>query len=230
MSKYILIVDDNPNDLTLSSLQIEKAGFIPILAQDAFTALDQIDEYDFKLMIVNLQMPETNGVELIKKIRNNQQFKSIPIVVTSADSESSDLKLAVESGADDFLIKPFNEETFDKKFRNLVGPIQEWLEYPVGFDQKMSGGSYKKMVIVQSISEIGATIISDELWVSGKTYELNLNVFSNQGLSAVMAKVKSVQAIEDKFILKLLFVDVSTQSQEKIRSVCRKLWKKNRSL
>lgn len=228
MSKYILVVDDNPSDLVLSSFHVEKAGFIPIQANDAFSALDQIDEYDFKMMIVDLQMPKMSGIELIKRIRNIKQFKNTPIMVTSARQEAKDVKLAVQVGANDYLVKPLDSQIFEEKFQNLVGETDEWTEYTLGIDQETCAGFYKKMLIAQSISEVGATLLSDDLWPTGRTFEMGLNILVAQGVPTVMARVASSQAIGNKFILKVSFVGLTEETRKKIRLICRELWKKYR--
>lgn len=230
MSKYILVVDDNPSDLVLSSFHVEKAGFVPIQANDAFSALDQIDEYDFKMMIVDLQMPKMSGIELIKRIRNIKQFKNTPIMVTSARQEAKDVKMAVQVGANDYLVKPLDSQIFEEKFQNLVGVTDEWTEYPLGMDQETSGGFYKKMLIAQSISEVGATLLSDDLWPTGRTFEMGLNILIAQDVPTVMARVVSSQTLGNKFILKVSFVGLTEETRKKIRLICRELWKTYRQV
>jgi CheY-like chemotaxis protein len=69
MSNYVLVVDDNSSDLKLAKLLIESEGFVAILATDAFAALEKINEYEFKLIVVDIQMPNVSGLELLKRIK-----------------------------------------------------------------------------------------------------------------------------------------------------------------
>ena len=117
MSKYVLVVEDNPSDLMISSAMVESMGLVPITATNGIEALDQLGEYEFQLFIVDLQMPKMGGIDLIKRIKKIEEVKTVPIIVTSARKESKDVKGAVLAGAQDYLVKPLDKQVFAEKLK-----------------------------------------------------------------------------------------------------------------
>ncbi len=114
------------------------------------------------------------------------------------------------------------------EMRTPVSTVQDVKEYPVGFDQELCAGFYKKLLLVQSMSEIGTTVIVEELWPSGRMIEIGLNILRDHGIPTLKATVVSSQATGDKFVLKLSFVDMDQEMTEKVRLVCRELQELNR--
>lgn len=101
--KKVLIVDDEQEIIELLTLYLEKDGYEILEAYDGFGALDILKAKTIDIAIIDIMMPNMNGYELIKIIR--QQYK-IPVIMMSAKSETSDKILGLELGADDYIGKP----------------------------------------------------------------------------------------------------------------------------
>lgn len=104
--ELILLVDDEPHIIELARLYLEREGFQIITAGDGKTALKSIAEHQPALMVLDLMMPEMDGLEVTKALRADKN--SLAIIMLTARDEDIDKILGLELGADDYLTKPFN--------------------------------------------------------------------------------------------------------------------------
>ncbi len=107
----ILIVDDNPHNLfTLRALLESSLDADVIEAQSGFDALAKVSEQKVDLILLDIQMPDLNGFDVAKLIRNRPKFRNIPIIFLTAVYKSEDFKQqGFESGAIDYLTKPIDD-------------------------------------------------------------------------------------------------------------------------
>ncbi|SHH35557.1 DNA-binding response regulator, OmpR family, contains REC and winged-helix (wHTH) domain [Clostridium collagenovorans DSM 3089] len=105
MKGYILIVDDDENIRNLLSIYLENEGFKTIKAESAKRAIEFIEEKDIELILLDIMMPELDGIEACMRIRKEN---NMPIIMISAKSEDMDKIHGLTAGADDYITKPFN--------------------------------------------------------------------------------------------------------------------------
>lgn len=101
----ILVTDDDPLTLDALAACIEADGFQVVRAENGLRALEKWKESEPDLICLDIMMPECNGYEVCKQIR--QQDSKVPILFLSAKSEENDLVVGLDLGADDFIRKPF---------------------------------------------------------------------------------------------------------------------------
>lgn len=101
----ILIVDDEKEIRDLVDIYLKSDGFNTINACDGLEAINLVRDNDIDLIILDVMMPNLNGIETCLKIR---EIKEMPIIMLSAKSEDIDKILGLNMGADDYLTKPFN--------------------------------------------------------------------------------------------------------------------------
>jgi len=89
-------------------------------ASSGSTALSAIQKNNFQLIITDYNMPGMTGIELIKKVRENDQTKEIPIIMVTSDANKSVLLEATEAGVNGFLNKPFTKEELVEKIERLI--------------------------------------------------------------------------------------------------------------
>ncbi len=106
MKKSILIVEDDTDIIELLKLYLESEGFIVKSCSNGKECLNVLESETIDMIIVDIMMPEMNGYELIKKIRENDSI--IPIIVTSAKNLDNDKIVGLNLGADIYITKPFN--------------------------------------------------------------------------------------------------------------------------
>jgi len=106
--KKILIVDDEPDLAELVSYNLKKEGFEVSSASDGEEALKKIRKGNFNLVILDLMLPDIQGMELCRILRNDPKTKHLPIIMLTAKGEDVDKILGLEMGADDYIAKPFS--------------------------------------------------------------------------------------------------------------------------
>jgi len=108
MNQKILIVDDEPDIVDLVSYNLKKDGFRVTTASGGEEALDKIRRGAFDLVVLDLMLPGLQGVELCRIIRNDPKTAGTPIIMLTAKGEEADRVIGLESGADDYMTKPFS--------------------------------------------------------------------------------------------------------------------------
>jgi signal transduction histidine kinase len=127
MEKKILIVDDKQDNLVTLELILRHFDAEIILARSGQEALEKTLEHEFALALIDVQMPEMDGFEMVKLLRQVEKTKYLPVIFISAIySEDQYLIQGIEAGAVDFIIKPLNP-------RILIGKVKVFLEL---YDQK----------------------------------------------------------------------------------------------
>ena len=116
----ILLADDEPNQIELMKFNLEKNGFFVRSAYNGKQALDMIYEKKPSVLIVDWMMPKMSGIELCRELRSNKDTKLLPIIMLSARSEESDKSLGLDTGADDYISKPFSPMELVSRVKALI--------------------------------------------------------------------------------------------------------------
>lgn len=103
--REILIVEDDHETAEVLSVTLESAGFLPTVALDGSSALEQVQTRLPHLLLLDLRLPDIDGLDVLRRIR--QQSVDVPLIVLSGYNSREDLILALNAGADDFVGKPF---------------------------------------------------------------------------------------------------------------------------
>lgn len=101
----VLVCDDDKDIVEAISIYLETAGYGVIKAYDGFQALDKIKSEEIHLVIIDIMMPNMDGIMATRKIR---EISQVPVIFLSAKSEDADKILGLDIGADDYVTKPFN--------------------------------------------------------------------------------------------------------------------------
>lgn len=149
MSK-ILIVDDEKNVAELIKYNLEIAGYETMMVHDGKSALDTVTSQSFDLVILDIMLPEIDGLSILRYIKSNEKISSTPIIMLTAKSTGSDIVLGLEIGADDYIVKPFN-------INELVARVKVQLRK-----------SSKQNVAESEIYELGNIIINNESYTTTK--------------------------------------------------------------
>src|ERR1700694_2099899 len=102
----ILIVDDDPAITTLLKLSFELEGHVVVTASSGAEALELARQIHPAAMVVDVMMPEMDGLELVRRLRDNEATADIPIVCCSARAMARDIEAGLAAGADDYVSKP----------------------------------------------------------------------------------------------------------------------------
>lgn len=121
MPKCILIVDDSQTVRQVLQLALADAGYEVIEAEDGFDALRKISGARVDMLITDLNMPNMDGLELIKKVREDSQHRFTPIVMLTTESSEEKKKAGREAGASGWIVKPFKPEQLLKVVKMVLG-------------------------------------------------------------------------------------------------------------
>jgi DNA-binding response OmpR family regulator len=108
LNPTIVVIDDELDVLELVSFNLTRQGYSVITFEEPELALDFILNNKTDLILSDWMMPEISGIDLLKKIRNNQKLTSIPFVMMTCRNQEDDVVFALQAGADDYIKKPFN--------------------------------------------------------------------------------------------------------------------------
>ncbi|MBR2016388.1 MAG: response regulator [Prevotella sp.] len=119
-NNYILVAEDDQDVAFLITEMLKEEGYEYVWAQDGQEAIDIINKQMPNLLITDIMMPRMDGIELIKKIREEDDKRHLPIIVVSARTEDADRLIGLEAGAEVYLGKPFNSEELMLRVRKLL--------------------------------------------------------------------------------------------------------------
>ncbi|MCR4304148.1 MAG: phosphate regulon transcriptional regulator PhoB [Gallionella sp.] len=120
MKAKILIVEDEPAIQELLAFNVMQAGFQPLRAEDADSAWQQIRSNVPDLILLDWMLPNTSGVVLAKQFRADAHTREIPIIMLTARGDERDKILGLESGADDYITKPFSPRELMARIRAVL--------------------------------------------------------------------------------------------------------------
>jgi two-component system phosphate regulon response regulator PhoB len=153
MSAKILIVEDEPAIQELLEFNVTQAGFQVLRASDADSAWQQIRGDLPDLILLDWMLPHTSGVVLARQLRADARTRSIPIIMLTARGDERDKVTGLESGADDYITKPFSPRELMARIRAVLrrhGP-----QLP---DETVTAGGLELSPSSHRVSAKGATI------------------------------------------------------------------------
>ncbi len=126
--KRILLIEDDPDhaELIMEVLEAENIQKEIILLKDGLEALNYFQRYEdnglysqIKLVILDLNLPKVDGMEILKFLKQNPMYCSIPVVILSTSSDDKTIETAYKNGANDYIAKPILYEDFVAKVKTL---------------------------------------------------------------------------------------------------------------
>jgi two-component system phosphate regulon response regulator PhoB len=116
----ILIVDDEQDAAELVAFNLNQSGFQVVTAADGAEALDKVHKHQPDLIVLDVMMPELDGLEVCKLLRRDSATAGIPILMLTAKATEVDRILGLELGADDYVTKPFSPRELVLRVRKLL--------------------------------------------------------------------------------------------------------------
>jgi len=120
MAATILVVEDEPAILDLIAHSLKQAGHQPLCADSAEQALRLVTNALPDLILLDWMLPGASGIDVAKRLRGHKRTKAIPIIMLSARSEEEDKLLGLETGADDYITKPFSPRELNARIKAVL--------------------------------------------------------------------------------------------------------------
>jgi two-component system phosphate regulon response regulator PhoB len=172
MKATVLIVDDEPDAVEMVAYNLKQAGYTVISAQNGAEALDKVRNAAPHLILLDVMLPELDGMELCKIFRNTPATAAIPIVMLTAKAAEIDRVLGLELGADDYVTKPFSP-------RELLLRIKKLLERPAA-----PGGreEYRFGVLIVDVPRHAVTVKGKPIELTATEFKLLIELIQSKGV------------------------------------------------
>jgi len=121
MSKTILTADDSPSMRGMITFTLKNAGYTILEAVDGKDALAKLSTAQPQMVITDLNMPNMDGMELIRKIRAIPQYRYIPIVLLTTESDETKKQVGRAAGASGWIVKPFRSDQLLAVVKRFIG-------------------------------------------------------------------------------------------------------------
>ena len=119
-NESILVVDDNPDNLALTQIILESEGYELHFAEDAEGALGALNTLRPQLILMDLQLPGMDGLELTRLLRREPRLNQVPIVALTAYAMKGDEDAAIAAGCNGYITKPIDTRTFADTVRRYM--------------------------------------------------------------------------------------------------------------
>lgn len=127
MQPYVLVMEDEDALATLLQYNLEKEGYQVVVAGDGEEGLVQVDERLPDLILLDWMLPKVSGIEVCRRVRGRPETRNVPIIMLTARGEESDRVRGLDTGADDYLTKPFSMTELIARIRAVLRRIRPGL-------------------------------------------------------------------------------------------------------
>jgi DNA-binding response OmpR family regulator len=117
----VLVADDDPDILSLVSFRLESSGYDVVVAEDGETALRLARERKPDLCVLDVMMPNLTGLDVTRALRADEKTRDVRIILLTARVQESDVARGLESGADDYVKKPFSPRELGTRVAAILG-------------------------------------------------------------------------------------------------------------
>jgi len=127
VTPYVLVVEDEDALATLLQYNLEKEGYQVAVAADGEEALTQVDERLPDLVVLDWMLPKVSGIEVCRRLRASAKTRNLPVIMLTARGEESDRVRGLDTGADDYMTKPFAMGELTARLRAVLRRIRPGL-------------------------------------------------------------------------------------------------------
>lgn len=223
MNEKIAVVDDEIDILELIKINLKKSGYIPFVFQKGEEFLDFLEKNIVDLTIVDLMLPDMDGLEILKKIKENK--KNLPVIILTAKGEEFDRVLGLEIGADDYIVKPFSIRELIARIKAVLRRVnlmeeekdiikidENFLIYPERFEVlinnekiNLTSTEFKiLLILIKNMSKVlSRDEILDKLWgidkvVIDRTIDVHIKNLRDK-LKDYKYHIKNIRGVGYKF-------------------------------
>ena len=172
-TKKVLIVEDEKEILQLVKMYLDKEGFRTLTAVNGAEALRQVRSEHPDIVILDLMLPEIDGLEVCKKLRIAPQTAMLPIIMLTAKSDESDTVIGLELGADDYISKPFSPKALVARIKALFRRLERVNDREVS--------AYRYGALNLNLSRHEVTMNGREVILTAKEFGLLEHLLRNPG-------------------------------------------------
>lgn len=197
MKELIAIIDDEEDIMELISFHIKKNNYNVLEYGDGKSFLDSLTNHKPDLIILDLMLPDIDGIEVCKFLKSKEEFKKIPVIMLTAKQDETDKIIGLELGADDYVTKPFSP-------RELIARIKAVLRR---WDNKLDTTDEKKVISLNDLVYIDLNkhevYRNDNTQISLTSTEFNILVILNEKRGWVFSREKLLNKLwgSEKYVI-----------------------------
>lgn len=185
----ILIVDDDTRIVRILELQLNKAGYRTLTADNGRTAVTLAQSHDIDLVLLDVMMPIMNGIDAMREIKKSK--KQLPIILLTAKDDTDDIVFGLDSGADEYVTKPFVFEELHARIRARLRAAELSGNESGGNEPGSSDISYKMIRICPEKFEV----LIDENAASLSKTEFDLLLYLVRNIGRVVSREELLENV-----------------------------------
>jgi DNA-binding response OmpR family regulator len=117
----LLMVEDEEITSTMLKFLLERSGYHVVHAADGQQALDRIDRMPPPaLVLLDVMLPYWNGLQILAHLRSKPNWQEVPVIMLTSDSSEHDIRQALDTGANDYMVKPFNPRELTARLHRFI--------------------------------------------------------------------------------------------------------------
>lgn len=120
MRYRIVLAEDEPQIARLTTFKLEKEGYEVIWEKDGGAALESVKVNHPDVVILDVMMPVMDGYQVLKKIKEDENLKNIPVIMLTAKGQERDILKGLDLGSEDYLVKPFHPAELAARIKKIV--------------------------------------------------------------------------------------------------------------
>jgi two-component system alkaline phosphatase synthesis response regulator PhoP len=175
----ILLIEDESDILELMQFNLLKEGFKVVTAKDGQLGLKSALEFLPQLIILDVMMPQINGLDLCRILRNEESTKLIPIIMLTAKDQDEDIIAGLEAGADDYVTKPFSPKVVIAKVKSVLKRVPKITPLPLAENLELA----KQQIVFHDLT---VNLVKRKTWLGNEEIKLTFTEF--QLLTLLMQK------------------------------------------
>jgi len=157
-TKTVLIVDDEPAIRDMLKVALEMAEYRCLEAKNAYEAQVNITDHSPDLVLLDWMMPEVTGIELLRRWRRNPETKDVPVIMLTAKAEEENLVKGLDTGADDYISKPFSPRELVARIRAIFRRVEaESNDAPISIGDLVMDPAARAVTIAGEPVNLGPT-------------------------------------------------------------------------
>jgi class 3 adenylate cyclase/signal transduction histidine kinase len=194
----ILVVDDNASNRDLLLRRLEREGHRAVEAQSGRQALQILDIEEVDLILLDLMMPDMNGLQVLERLKGNERLRGIPVIMISGLQETDSVIRCIEAGAEDYLPKPFDQVLLRARI-NACLERKHWRDREIGYLAQLKAEKERSDALLRSIlpGQIVGRLNSGEVVIADRFDNVTILFCDLVGFTKVAARIAPGQLVEN---------------------------------
>lgn len=220
----ILLVDDDADVRRVVKKILEKSGYAVVAVDNGLSALSELNENSYDLLLSDASMPQYSGFDLLKAVRRLPKHNDLVIAMLTGRREKDDIQKAVELGANDYIVKPVQPEVLVGKIEKLLGgksisaAVTQFPDsVPVNFE-----ASFQTPIQILKIGLGGFSGVSPYPMVIGQDFYLNIDSLDYDVLPKARITANIIDTNTAKYIVHGVFLEADETFKNEIRKCIKK--------